>query len=98
MTWLGSPATRIAPFRGRSRPEIVRRRVLLPEPFEPMRLTTSPFWTLKETSWIARRSPYPTASPSTSSTVPISEIGLDDLRVHDDLLRRAPDDLLEIGR
>ena len=51
-----SPRSRISPWRGLSRPEIVRRVVDLPAPFEPMRVTISPSSTVIETprrAWIA---------------------------------------------
>ena len=38
------------PWRGRMRPEMVRRSVVLPAPFEPMRVTISPSLMCRETS------------------------------------------------
>src|SRR5574337_1403733 len=90
---MGSLSSKISPRWGRSRPAMVRRMVLFPAPLLPMRLTTSPRFTVKETSCTARRSLYPTDSPLTSSMISLSKVRLDDLLVDDDLLRRALDNL-----
>ena len=55
--WRASPLKRISPDRSRRSPEIARRTVLFPAPLEPMRLTTSPLFTVKEMSWTARTPP-----------------------------------------
>src|SRR6266702_690667 len=90
---MASPRSRISPRVGWSRPAMARRIVVFPAPFEPTRLTTSPPATRKETSWTTVRSLYPTEMPSTSSTVALSQVGLDDARVRHHLARCALDDL-----
>jgi hypothetical protein len=45
---IGVPFQRIAPARGRRRPEMVLSVVVLPAPFEPTRATISPSATVKE--------------------------------------------------
>src|SRR5271169_258490 len=87
--WMGSLSSRIVPSQGRSRPAMVRRMVIFPAPLDPMRLTTSPRRTVRETSCTARTPLYPTDNPLMSSMVPLSQIGSDDLRVDDDLLRHV---------
>jgi hypothetical protein len=50
------PCRVIEPLRGRRSPLIVRKRVLLPAPFDPMIATTSPWLTSRLTShraWMA---------------------------------------------
>ena len=47
------PLKAIEPSRGLRMPERVRRIVDLPAPLAPIRVTISPFSTLKETPWRA---------------------------------------------
>ena len=51
------PLNVIAPVRGRSRPEMVRRVVDLPAPLEPMSVTISPSLTTRETPLTAAMLP-----------------------------------------
>src|SRR5436190_488659 len=55
------------PWLGRSRPEIVRRVVDLPAPFDPMSATSSPWLTRSETPCNARIAPYRTWTSCSSS-------------------------------
>ena len=45
----GVPATEMVPLLGRSSMLMQRRKVLLPEPLEPMMLTQSPAWAVSDT-------------------------------------------------
>src|SRR5436190_18562416 len=72
------------PWLGRSRPEIVRRVVLLPAPFEPMSATSSPWLTRSETPCSALIAPYRTWTSCSSSIgagsdiAALAEVGGDD--------------------
>src|SRR5512142_1849772 len=68
--------TAISPTRGRSRPAIERRVVVLPQPLGPSSVKSLPCGTVKVTSCAARTiSPcsfgYSVKRPSTFSTVPL---------------------------
>src|SRR5437763_2477239 len=82
-----SPPTAISPSRGRSRPAIERRVVVLPQPLGPSRVKSLPGGTSNATSCAARiawpRSPtYSVQSPFTvsKSELPDSELAAKPLR------------------
>ena len=54
---MGWPSNRISPLRGRSKPETVRKVVVLPAPFAPIRVTTCPASTFNEMSFRVRMLP-----------------------------------------
>jgi hypothetical protein len=60
------PANRIRPPLGFSTPEIRLKAVVLPEPFGPIKPTSSPFATEKDTPSRARTPPKLLASASTA--------------------------------
>ena len=64
---IGSPRKRIAPRVGRMRPEIRLIVVVLPEPFGPMRPTSSPGCTANESSATALTPPNVLLSEASSS-------------------------------
>ena len=53
------PANSMAPFRGGSSPEMVRRVVVLPAPLPPIKVTTSPGRTWREMPLSTGKRPYP---------------------------------------
>jgi len=54
---MGVPSKRISPLRGRSKPEMVRRVVVLPAPFAPIKVTIWPASTSSEISFRVRMLP-----------------------------------------
>src|SRR5439155_16832713 len=72
---MSTPSNVIVPWFERSRPEIVRRVVLLPAPFEPIRATSSPSPTCSDTPWRARIAPYRTWTSASSSNTRGSQVG-----------------------
>src|SRR5579884_917114 len=66
----GSPATRAVPELGTIRVPRVRTVVVLPAPLGPRKPNTSPYSTLKDTSWNAVRSPKRLVRFSTTSAGP----------------------------
>jgi len=54
---IATPAKRIFPLRGRTRPEMVRSIVLLPAPLAPSSATTSPAPTARLTPLTAATAP-----------------------------------------
>ena len=54
---MSSPRNRTRPGRGRTMPMMALRVVVLPAPFRPMRVTTSPSSRLSETPWRMCASP-----------------------------------------
>ena len=54
---MGVPSNRTSPASGARRPDTTLRSVVLPEPLGPIRPTTSPLATVKETPSSAARPP-----------------------------------------
>src|SRR5260370_34197146 len=76
-------------------PEMVRKVVVLPAPFEPSRVTTWPSATSNDTSHSATTLPYAERSSATSSRdTRLSKIGLDDVWILGDFVGRALSNLL----
>src|SRR4051812_28372892 len=82
------PSKRMRPRLGLTRPLMQLSSVDLPAPLGPINATISPSATAIETPRSALIPVYSTKSSETSSIVVFPEIGRDDLRVLDNLLRR----------
>src|SRR5215510_10086873 len=87
---MSSPSKAIRPALGTSTPEIAFNGVVLPAPLAPMRVTSSPLRTSKDSPRTAATLPYRHSSASTVSTrVSLAEVGADHLGVALDLGRAA---------
>src|SRR5436305_15206542 len=91
-----SPRNTIAPLFHCTRRETFLSVVDFPAPFAPTSVTISPSSMVMSIPHSTCRSPYANSSFSMESSAVIlpSEVGLDDLRVLDDLLRRPLGQLL----
>src|SRR5689334_4970768 len=67
---MSSPPTRICPASGSSKPAIMRRVVVLPEPLGPSRVSSPPPSTRKETSLTTRAPPNVLDRPRASRGAP----------------------------
>ena len=84
------PSKRMLPEVGFFSPEIVRRVVVFPAPFAPIRVTISPSLTVREMPFKAWITPKWTFKSFISSMVYVlPQIGFDDLAVALDLIGRA---------
>src|SRR3989304_1761421 len=87
--WISASSKMMRPADGFKRPEMALRVVVLPAPFAPIRVTSSPSSTRRESSRTAFTLPYRQTRPSTRSTLrPLPQIGADDLGVALNLSRR----------
>src|SRR3989338_2610720 len=97
---IACPRKRIWPWRVGTSPEIVRSAVLLPAPLLPMSVTISPRVTCRRTPCSTAARPYPACTSISSSmarrTGGRAQIGLDHLRIADDLLGRPLRDLFAV--
>src|SRR5262245_48234924 len=75
------PSKRMRPARGRTSPDSVRRRDVLPAPLAPSTAVMLPAATSNETPRRARMGPYAVSSDSTCSIDVDSEIGVEHARV-----------------
>src|SRR5215510_7377296 len=90
---MSSPSKAIRPALGTSTPEIAFNGVVLPAPLAPMRVTSSPLRTSKDSPRTAATLPYRHSSASTVSTrVSLAEVGADYFGVALDLGRGAARD------
>src|SRR4051794_2633970 len=98
--WIPLPSRCISPRRGFSSPLIARSTVDLPAPFGPTMQATEPCSTSRSTPWSTSPPPYPATTPLRVSIASrlhrllldhevVPEVGVEDLRVLLDLVRRA---------
>ena len=77
--WIGRPPKLIVPALGTSRPDTVRSTVVLPAPFAPMRATSSPSFTSRQTESSTRVLPrWSVTLLSDSIGLLYAEVRLDD--------------------
>src|SRR5918992_2904576 len=101
-----SPSSRTSPLRGSSRPLTARSTVDLPAPFGPTMQHTEPAGTSSPTPWRTSPPPYP-AYTSVSVSISglhrlleaevLAEVGVEDLGVALDVVRRSARDRLPAG-
>src|SRR6185295_5076403 len=87
-----APRKEMLPLNGLVRPMIERTVVVLPMPFRPRSVTTSPWFiciSIPKSTWLA---PYAVSSFSTLSRDFVSEVGATHFRIRPDLFRRVGGD------